>query len=848
MKNLVFTLIIAIIFGVSAFSQPTLQWASSFNAGGNDQGTDLVVDGNGNVYVAGTSDGSNFASDYLTIKYNSNGDTLWTRRFNGNANGIDEAYTIKLDPMGNVYVTGKSATTTTGYNIITIKYNSSGVQQWVANFDAGNSGSDRDDIGLNMLIDIAGNVYVVGSSSKPGSTVGKGIVIKYNTSGIHQWHTHIGNGTQFAKLIEQNTFGNIIVPTGMQGTDYYYFNIYVINPTNGIVLQIYNQDFDPVQGSSDDMVLDASGNIYVTSTTYNFCSSPNQVHTSKFSYVAPPQPPPSHSSDSWTYASCGLSSIEGVEMKMDANLNLYVLSDYFNSIKHFFYLRKQTSNGGTYWALTQPSATDDTPISLAIGSLSNPATPDIYVTGNTSTGLIKTIKYENDSTLLWSKTYGCGNGIAAASKMVIDDCGNIYITGFSTCNGTYKDVKTIKYSSPVFPSVTVVDSTTICLGSSVSLAANACTGCTYLWSSGQTTPSIIVSPLVTTNYTVVVTNTAGCKATSLPTTITVNPLLIPSVSIGGPAVICASQNATFTATATNGGAQPTYQWFLNNNLVGNSSTYSNPMLANGDQIRCMLISNATCASPTTINSPTITLTVLALPNVQITASDSTTFCQGESVILTANPTGSYLWSTGATTKSILVSTAGNYSVSVMATNGCSAVSSSTSVTVDSLPETPTIFPLGQIFIECQGGSAILTSSFSNSYSWNTGATTQSITVSDSGDYFVVIADVNGCLATSDPTSILCIVLTSEATLPKGFNISPNPSDGSFTVKFFLPEAKTVTQRVLNVLGQIVWTAAPSLEVGEYHREIDLSNTVMPGIYLLETRLDDMAFLRKVEVR
>ena len=89
MKKLAFVSILVFITIATIFAQPSLQWASAFNAGGNDQGNDIAVDGNGNVYVAGTSDGSNFASDYLTIKYNSNGDTLWTRRFNGHANGID---------------------------------------------------------------------------------------------------------------------------------------------------------------------------------------------------------------------------------------------------------------------------------------------------------------------------------------------------------------------------------------------------------------------------------------------------------------------------------------------------------------------------------------------------------------------------------------------------------------------------------------------------------------------------------------------------------------------------------------------------------------------------------------
>jgi Beta-propeller repeat len=397
MKNITITLALICFAIAPTFAQPSLQWASNFNAGRNDQGNDLVVDGSGNVYVAGTSDGANFFGDYFVAKYNPNGDTLWTRRHNGTANGIDEAYKIKIDPAGNVYVTGKSAATGAGYNIVTIKYNSSGIQQWLANFDAGNSGSFKDDIGLNMLIDIAGNVYVVGSSYKQGNNYSQGIAIKYNNVGMKQWHSHVGNISHFAKLIEQNTFGNLIVPTGRNNSSGLF--IHVISPMNGAVLQTYSQGF---YGTSYpvEMLLDPGGNIYLSSSVGNICATSNEFHTTKYAYAAPPQNPPSYAWDSWTYVNCFSAMLEGVAMKKDINYNLYVLADFFNGIKHNFYLKKYNANGATIWSFTQPSPTDDTPISLALGNLSDPSSPEIYVTGNSASGLIRTIKYQNDSTLL----------------------------------------------------------------------------------------------------------------------------------------------------------------------------------------------------------------------------------------------------------------------------------------------------------------------------------------------------------------------------------------------------------------------------------------------------------------
>ena len=92
--------------------------------------------------------------------------------------------------------------------------------------------------------------------------------------------------------------------------------------------------------------------------------------------------------------------------------------------------------------------------------------------------------------------------------------------------------------------------------------------------------------------------------------ITMTPLCTPTISIqsssSGP---CTGVTMTFTATATNEGTSPTYQWMKNGNSVGsNSATYSDNNLADGDGIYCKLTSNASCANGTVVNSNTITIT------------------------------------------------------------------------------------------------------------------------------------------------------------------------------------------------------------------------------------------------
>ena len=97
--------------------------------------TAIAVDENGNVYVTGRSYNSGTGYDYATIKYNSSGDTMWVRRYNGPGNSDDEATAIAVDGSGNVYVTGYSDDSGTSYNYATIKYNSSGDTMWIRRYN-----------------------------------------------------------------------------------------------------------------------------------------------------------------------------------------------------------------------------------------------------------------------------------------------------------------------------------------------------------------------------------------------------------------------------------------------------------------------------------------------------------------------------------------------------------------------------------------------------------------------------------------------------------------------------------------------------------------------------------------
>jgi len=310
---------------------------------------------------------------------------------------------------------------------------------------------------------------------------------------------------------------------------------------------------------------------------------------------------------------------------------------------------------------------------------------------------------------------------------------NQSICGYSSWSDTLKI--TIN-ALPATPSIKASGATTICNGNTVPLSAP--TGYTYLWSSGETTESIAAASVG--KYTVTVVDNNGCKsAGSSPVAIDSIPVS-PSITTGGATSIC--QGNTVSLSAPIGF---TYQW-----STGATSQSISASLAGSYTVKIIDANNCT-----SLNSLPVSITVNSLPAIPtISASGSTSICQGSSVLLSA-PTGyTYNWSTGATSQSISVNTVGNYTVQVIGTNGCTSESSSpTSVTINSLPATPSI-SIGGATTFCQGSSVILSAPSSTSYKWSNGTTTQNATINSAGNYTLQVIDINGCTsANSLPVSI-----------------------------------------------------------------------------------------------
>jgi hypothetical protein len=185
-------------------------------------------------------------------------------------------------------------------------------------------------------------------------------------------------------------------------------------------------------------------------------------------------------------------------------------------------------------------------------------------------------------------------------------------------------------------------------------------------------------------YSVNATITGGCASIDGTTTVTVNPSIPASVNItANPSgAICSGTAVTFTATPTNGGTTPAYQWQLNgNNISDTNPTHTTTTLANGDVITCVMTSDAACITGSPVDtSNAITVTVNPKP-VKTTSLSGYT--------IKSNQTGAtYQWLicpamthiTGAINQSYTATADGDYAV-IVTLGGCSDTSACVSIII-----------------------------------------------------------------------------------------------------------------------------------------------------------------------
>jgi uncharacterized delta-60 repeat protein len=360
-------------FPASALSGLLIQ--KTWGGTSGDVGYGVAVDSFGNTYVTGYSysfgPGNPSHGSLSLLKYNATGSLIWQRIWSGSGNGTDYGQGVAVDSSGNVFVAGYTNSFGAGGNdVLLLKFNSTdGSLLWQKTW-----GGSGDDTGYGVAIDASGSIFVTGETISFGAGSDDVLLLKFNSTD--------------GSLLWQRTWG----------------------------------------GSSNDLghgvVVDSSGNVYVTGSTNSFGAGAADILLLKFN---------STGSLLWQTTWGGSSDDGGRGVAIDASGNIYITGETYSfgagapTYDDVVFL-KFDSSGGLLWQRTWGGGGDDVGTGVAVDSSKN-----IYVTGYTfsyGTGSddVSLLKFNSTGSLLWQRTWG-GIGSDAGLGIAVDSSGNALVAG-----------------------------------------------------------------------------------------------------------------------------------------------------------------------------------------------------------------------------------------------------------------------------------------------------------------------------------------------------------------------------------------------------------------------------------
>jgi Secretion system C-terminal sorting domain len=708
-KNLPFLLAI-LLLSIGAQAQLQWGWAKSIGGTNDDYSKKVVTDSKNGIYTFGQFKSISFmvgstqitntgGSDLLLIKYDTAGNVLWAKSFG--STGDDSAYSITTDRSSNILIAGSFKNT---INFGSTTLTSSG-------------GSDAFFVKLNA------SGAIIWAKQTTGSLEDKAEVIKcdrYNNiylTGRYksndftlggQVFTAPGITNQFYCKLDSN--GNYLWCKNniSNSAGYYIYDIEFVNSANTTVL--------------------LAGTVVNINTTYGIVSfDTNILFTMTFSLP-------------------GLFMVQIDSSGKFNNQNPYGTRDRSggidisknSKITYCGYHESSTNlfnaNAFIHGELGQNQAYSQ---SNSIGNsvLAN----DILITKNYR--LFSVGNFSQSSVGSFIDFY---NGFTIPSAPV--ERSGIFIWESDTLGLTkgllYADIASNIYLDRTLVSITIDTITNV------------------IYAAGYFT-AVVNSNFIIGNNTLI----SGGLNDGFIVKIKPSPSLPPALAItaGPDTTICLGNTITIgTASGATGGTAPyTYSWSPTTGLATptSSTTSATPISTTA------YILTVTDASFNTAKD-TIVVSVNSGPlpaTPSITPTGPTSFCLGDSVTLTSSSLGAvgYLWNTGATTQSIKIKVSGNYFVKTIGASGCYSNNSLATVVSVNVPPTPSITPSGNTTF-CQGGNVTLTSNLTSGIVWSTGATTQSITVNTTGNYFVTYTNSFGCSATS---TIVPVTVTPSPAIP-----------------------------------------------------------------------------------
>lgn len=365
-------------------------------------------------------------------------------------------------------------------------------------------------------------------------------------------------------------------------------------------------------------------------------------------------------------------------------------------------------------------------------------------------------------------------------------------------------------------SLTVTPQTsTICSGNSLTISASGATS--YSWSNGASTSSINVTPGVYTAYT--------CTGSAIVGT------------VGACEDIKTAQvyvNLTPTITCPNGAICPVGGSFTM--VPGGAATYT--FAGGGPVVTPSVTTSYTVTGTSGAGCPaanTVVTTVSVSNSPTVAIAGPTMICLGASPILTGSGAISYSWSTGSTFSSVIVSPGVTSTYTLFGYYGTCTTSAMLTISVS---PNPTLSAQTSNTLLCIGSTATLSAFGANSYSWSTGQTGLTATVSPSVETtYTLTGNINGICEQSvaiTQSVISCVGIAENNTIALELKIFPNPNNGAFTVLVSsLTESSSI--QILNSLGQVILTES----LKDTSTELNLKN-LPKGVYFVKLRESESA--------